>query len=142
MSVGKDTMAGGKTCEERVRLMYGYASQMSEAVSAGQITRELLGTSFFCQLAATKGVELIGEEAWELNKAGFSLGDAIDLRAIGQMRHRMVHHYDAINWSFVEEAVFEDIPELVGLLEESCRELGIELDLEDAEDSEEDNPAE
>ena len=40
------------------------------------------------------------------------------MATIAGMRHRMVHHYDGIDWSLVEEALFEDIPELVKRLSE------------------------
>ena len=82
------------------------------------MSRESLGRSVVHQLAATKALELVGEQAWLLDREGVDLGEGIDLATIAGMRHRMVYHYDGIDWSLVEEALFEDIPELVKRLSE------------------------
>jgi uncharacterized protein with HEPN domain len=60
-----------------------------------------------------KAIELIGEQAWELRKAGVDLGRAIPLAEIAGMRHRLVHHYEGVDWNVVEAIPRDDIPALV-----------------------------
>ena len=127
MSNGRDIPQQSAEFAERFRNMYRYAKQLDTCVSIGRVTRESLGRSYFDQAAVTKMIELVGENAWQIRKLGYDLGADVDLTAIAGMRHRMVHHYEGINWSYVEEAVFEDIPLLVNQLEALAKEYGIEL---------------
>ena len=110
-----------------VRLMYKYASALSGLVGSGEVTREALGRSALVQAGVVKHLELIGEEAWKLLDSGLDLGEGVPLIAMANMRHRMVHAYEGVDWSVVEEATFEEVPELVASLEEACARLGIEL---------------
>lgn len=111
----------------RLGLMYRYAKQLNNSVASGRVTRESLGSSYYDQAAVTKLIELVGENAWQIRKLNVDLGHGIDLMAIASMRHRMVHHYEGIDWSFVEEAAFEDIPQLVLQIEDVAIDLGIDL---------------
>ena len=117
----------GMSNEEHAALLYKYAFQLNELVASGRITREGLGLSQLDQWAVTKALELIGEEAWILSKAGYDFGPDIPLSEIGQMRHHLVHHYEGVDWSIAEEAAFEDVPELVGNLRPVLEERGIEV---------------
>lgn len=45
-------------------------------------------------------------------KLGADLGPDIPLSDIAGMRHILVHHYDGVDWSLVEEVAFHDIPKL------------------------------
>lgn len=109
---------GIDSCPRHLRLLFDYARQAAQLVESGEVSRESLGRSVVHQLAATKALELVGEQAWLLDREGVDLGEGIDLATIAGMRHRMVHHYDGIDWSLVEEALFEDILELVKRLSE------------------------
>lgn len=115
------------TNEEHAALLYKYARQLDELIATGQLTRERLGTSQVDQWAITKALELIGEEAWQLSKAGYDLGPDIPLTEIGLMRHRLVHHYEGVNWNIAEEAAFEDVPKLVKDLRPILEARGIEI---------------
>lgn len=112
--------------EDWVRLMYKYAAQLDQEVRSGELLPERLGRSLSTQWAVVKAIELIGEEAWKLHKAGYDLGDTIRLDEIAGMRHHLVHHYDGIDWNIIEDVVSRDIPELVADLEEAMLQRGIE----------------
>ena len=86
-----------------------------------------MGRSYNDQAAVTKMIELVGENAWQIRKLGYDLGEDVNLSAIAGMRHRMVHQYEGINWSYVEEVAFEDIPELLARFEAFALAQGIEL---------------
>ena len=111
-----------------IQRMYKYASTLVRLIESGEVSRELLGTSELVQAATVKYLELIGEEAWQLLKADVSLGEDVPLPQIANMRHRMVHAYEGVDWSIVEEAAFEDVPQLVKSLEGTIRELSLEID--------------
>lgn len=58
----------------------------------------------------------------------YKYGDDIPLRQIANMRHRMVHACEGVNWNVVEEAAFEDVPHLIGSIEKTSRKQSIRLD--------------
>lgn len=107
--------------------MYKYAKTLNSLVENGELTRESLGRSQLVQAGAVKFLELIGEEAWQLTKAKIDLGPDVPLLQIANMRHRMVHAYEGVNWSVVEEAAFEDVPQLIANIEEACASRSIHL---------------
>lgn len=115
-----------KPPEVYIRRMYLHASSLKELVDNGEVTPELLGTSRIVQMATVKALELVGENAWQLAKTGFSLGGGIDLASIASMRHRMVHEYEGVDWGVVHDAAFEEIPALVIALDHEMKVLGIE----------------
>ena len=88
-----------------LRLLLAYARQAAQLVESGEVGRESLGRSVVHQLAATKALKLVGEQAWLLDRGGVDLDEGID-------------------WSLVEEARFEDVPERVERLSELIRGQG------------------
>ena len=114
-----------RNATEHVQALYRYASQLATEIAENRLTRESLGINLLDQWAVTKALELIGEEAWELDKIGFDLGPSIPLHQIAGVRHRLVHHYDGVDWSVAQEVAFEDVPQLVVDLEREMHKLGI-----------------
>lgn len=49
--------------------MYRYVSELSRDVVEGGITSETLGRSTLLQRSVSKGIELIGEAAWQLKNS-------------------------------------------------------------------------
>lgn len=97
--------------------MYEHATELASLGKSEKITPEKLGMDSLVQLATVKALELIGEQARQLRKLAYDLGPDIDLAEIAGMRHRMVHHYEGIDWGVVYEATFEDVPRLAEALE-------------------------
>ena len=108
-------------------LMYRYANELTEDIRAEGITPETLGRSTLQQRSVTKGIELIGEAAWQLSKLGADLGDDIPLSDISGMRHIIVHQYDGVDWGIVEEVAFKDVPKLRDALFDVLHERNIEI---------------
>ena len=103
-------------------LMRRYVSELARDVREEHITPESLGRSTLLQRSVTKGIELIGEAAWQLRKLGADYGPDVPLEDIAGMRHILVHHYDGVDWNLVEEVAFRDLPRLEEALERVARE--------------------
>ena len=61
---------GIDSCPRHLRLLLDYARQAAQLVESGEVSRESLGRSVVHQLAATKALELVGEQAWLLDREG------------------------------------------------------------------------
>ena len=79
-------------------------------------TRAELRTNRILQLALAHLVQVVGEAATRVSRAGQTLYPEIPwARAIGT-RHRMVHDYDRIEYDVVWDTIAEDFPPLVAAL--------------------------
>lgn len=107
-------------------LLYRYSAELADMIRAECITPDSLRCSVMQQRAVVKSLELIGEQAWLLDKAGERI-PGVELHLLGGMRHRLVHNYEGINWNVVEDAAFVDNEELLVLLESEVGMLGENL---------------
>lgn len=105
-------MAARDESSELILQMYKYASAVSAMVGSGRITREGLGRSIAAQWMMTTPLQQIGECAWRLDRLGEDIGESIPLRKIAALRHRLVHHYEGIDWNVAEGVIFEGVPKL------------------------------
>ena len=112
--------------EYYLALMYRYVKELADDIQSEGITPEKLCKSTLLQRSVSKGIELVGETAWQLDKLGADLGPDIPLRDIAGMRHLLVHHYDGVDWAMVEEVAFDDIPKLLPSLEAVMQEHNID----------------
>ena len=80
-------------------------------------TRSELRTNRLLQLALVHLVQVVGEAATRVSRAGQALYPEVPwARAIGA-RHRIVHDYDRIEYDVVWDTIAEDFPPLVAALE-------------------------
>ena len=80
-------------------------------------TRAELRTNRILQLALVHLVQVVGEAATPVSRAGQARYPEIPwAQAIGT-RHRMVHDYDRIEYDVVWDTIAEDFPPLVAALE-------------------------
>ena len=114
-----------KSEEHYIALMHRYATELARDVREEGITPDRLGSSTLLQRSVTKGVELIGEAAWQLKKLGTDLGPDVPLTEIAGMRHVLVHHYDGVDWNIVEEVALQDVPALESALARIMESRGI-----------------
>ena len=112
---------------EYLQRMYAFAAKLSRYVERHELTPEKLGVNEDHQWAVVTPLNVIGDAAAKLRNRGFDAGPNIPLGDIADMRNRLVHNYEGINWSFVEEAVFEDIPQLLVNLKQLMEERGVPL---------------
>ena len=110
-----------------IQRMHKYAVTLMRFVESGEITRESLGLSKLVQAGTVKYLELIGEEAQRLLKVDADFGESMNLVEMAGFRNRVVHAYDGVDWGIVEEATFDEVPELVKTLEAIATERGITL---------------
>jgi uncharacterized protein with HEPN domain len=68
-------------------------------------------------LAIVKALEIIGEAAYQVSKAGKDGLPQIPWEDIIGMRHRLVHAYFDINLDILWQTIQEDLPPLVAELE-------------------------
>jgi uncharacterized protein with HEPN domain len=67
--------------------------------------------------ALVKAAEIVGEAAYQMNKASRAENPGIPWEDIIGMRHRLVHAYFDINLDILWKTTQEDLPSLVAQLE-------------------------
>lgn len=70
------------------------------------------------QLALTRLVELIGEAAYKLPSEIRELYPEIPWRHVINMRHRLIHGYDFVDYEILWETIKNNLPELLERLEQ------------------------
>ena len=80
-------------------------------------TRDELDTDRMLTLALMKEIEIIGEAAYQMAEESRAEATGIHWPAIINMRHRLVHDYQAIDLTVLWKTIQEDLPSLVAALE-------------------------
>ena len=111
--------------EEQVQRMYLYASALVRMQESGYLTREKISVNHHLQMEAAMHFQIVGEAAAALERAGYELGGSIPVGDIVGLRNRVSHDYEGVNWSILEDILFEDIPILVHDLTSIMNERGI-----------------
>ena len=111
--------------EEQVQRMYRYASALVRMQESGYLTREKISVNHHLQMEAAMHFQIVGEAAAALERAGYELGGSIPVGDIVGLRNRVSHDYEGVNWSILEDILFEDIPILVHDLTSIMNERGI-----------------
>lgn len=81
-------------------------------------SRETLDQERMLQLSLARLVELIGEAASKIPEEIREKWKGVPWREIINMRHRLIHGYDLLDLDILWQTVEEDLPALVGQLEE------------------------
>lgn len=81
-------------------------------------SRETLDQERMLQLSLARLVELIGEAASKIPEEVREKWKGVPWREIINMRHRLIHGYDLLDLDILWQTVEEDLPALVGQLEE------------------------
>jgi uncharacterized protein with HEPN domain len=80
-------------------------------------TRSELGTSLLLQHALVHVIQVVGEAATRVSRAGQLAHPEIPWGEAIATRHRMVHGYDRIDYDVVWDTIIEDFPPLIAALE-------------------------
>ena len=80
-------------------------------------TRSELETNKMFQFALVHAVQVIGEAATRVSRAGQTAHPEIPWSDAIATRHRMVHGYDRIDYDVVWDTIAEDFPPLIAALE-------------------------
>ena len=92
------------------------AAREAREFSTG-LSREQFEGSTLHQHAITKTLEIIGEAARKISEQTRDAHPEVPWQDIIAMRHRLVHEYFRIDLEKVWDAVQNDIPELIRLIE-------------------------
>lgn len=116
------------TPEEQVQRMYRYANALVRMQDSGYLTREKLSSSHHLQMETAMHFQVVGEAAAALERMGYDLGGSIPVGDVVGLRNRVSHNYEGVNWSMLEDILFEDIPVLVADLVKIMAERSIPRD--------------
>lgn len=79
--------------------------------------REDLDTDRLLTLALTKLVEIIGEAAYQTSSSARAQYPEFPWQDVTDMRHKLVHHYYALNRRILWLTISKDVPAILPLLE-------------------------
>ena len=104
--------------EDRERLQHMLEAAKEAIGFVERRTRGELDTDRMLTLALMKEIEIIGEAAYQMAEPSRSESTGIHWPAIINMRHRLVHEYQAIDLTVLWKTVQEDLPPLIAALED------------------------
>ncbi len=104
--------------QQRVQKIYDYALKLLMYIEEHKITKDDLLNDYSLQWLVTTPLYNIGEHAYCLSSEYKSKHNYIPWTMISGLRHRLVHDYDGTNWSIIADVVFEELPALVGQLDD------------------------
>ena len=102
-----------KSDQERLKKIIGIWSELKSAIAQHEITKEKLMDDQFLQWAVTTPLYNIGEHIYQLSKELKQEYPEIPWSMVSGLRHRLVHDYDGINWSFIVDVIFDDMDPFV-----------------------------
>ncbi|PKQ27479.1 MAG: hypothetical protein CVT63_07800 [Candidatus Anoxymicrobium japonicum] len=85
-------------------------------------SREELNTDEMLCLALTRLMEIVGEAATRISRAGQERHERIPWAQIVGLRNRLIHGYDAVDLDILWDIVQQDLPPLIAELQEIVEE--------------------
>jgi uncharacterized protein with HEPN domain len=101
--------------ETRLRHMLDHAVEAVEMCSSR--IREDLDTDRMLNLSVVRLLEIVGEAASRVSESFRELHPEIEWRGIINLRHRIVHGYDAVDLDIAWRIIRDDLPPLIQQLE-------------------------
>ena len=108
------------TDDERVKKVCKYALELHEYVTDHQVQRDDLIGNRDLQWLVTTPIFNMGENASHLSQQYMEAHSEIPWRRIANLRNRLVHDYDGINWEIIADVIFDDLPQLIESLKPLC----------------------
>lgn len=105
-----------KTDVERLKKIVTIWKALTSEIEKRAITPEVLLTDSFSQWAVTTPLYNIGEQVYNLSNELKECYPAYPWSRVSGLRHRLVHDYDGINWSIVNDIVFRDMEPFVAMV--------------------------
>lgn len=112
-----------KTDKERLKKIVAIWEDLSLQMRQRKITEEQLLNDEFSQWAVTTPLYNIGEQVYQLSGALKESYSELPWSMISGLRHRLVHDYDAINWTIIVEVIFEDMEPFVRAVKQILDEM-------------------
>ncbi len=104
--------------QQRIQKIYENATKLYNYILENKLKKEDLLSEFSLQWLVTTPLYNIGEHVYNLSNEYKEAHSEIQWSMIAGVRHRLVHDYDGTNWSIIADVVFEELPILIGQLEE------------------------
>ena len=104
--------------QQRICKIYENATKLYNYILENKLKKEDLLSEFSLQWLVTTPLYNIGEHVYNLSNEYKEAHSEIQWSMIAGVRHRLVHDYDGTNWSIIADVVFEELPILIGQLEE------------------------
>jgi uncharacterized protein with HEPN domain len=101
--------------EIRIRHMRDHAHEAVEML--GDITREELKNDRKLQLALVQLIEIVGEAASRIPEDVRKTHQSVPWQLAADMRNKLIHGYDVIEYAIVYDTVKDDLPVLVQQLD-------------------------
>src|ERR1043166_1417111 len=95
--------------------MREFAQKALDIVSA--LTPEQFSQDEILQLAVTRLLQNAGEAAYKTEREFRALHPEIPWRGIIDFRHRLVHHYDDLDYDFIWAVATQDTAQLIELID-------------------------
>ncbi len=108
---------------DRIRLQHMLDAAKECMECARKRSRSELDTDRKLALALVKGIEIIGEAAYQVSDETRDKLSEIPWEDIIAMRHRLVHAYFDINLDILWQTVQQDLPLLINMLERALETL-------------------
>ncbi|MFR3786158.1 MAG: DUF86 domain-containing protein [Agathobaculum desmolans] len=102
-----------KPDQERLKKIISIWTELQSEMVQHEITKDKLMSDQFSQWAVTTPLYNIGEHVYQLSKELKKEYSEIPWNMVSGLRHRLVHDYDGINWSFIVDVIFDDIDPFV-----------------------------
>ena len=87
-------------------------------------TQEKLEEDWEAQYALARCVEIVGEAGKRLGPQFHQAHATLPWKLITGMRDKLIHHYDQVSPTILWQTVTEDLPRLLGVVEEALRVTG------------------
>ena len=113
---------------DRIRRIVSVGRDLAGCVERNGITRGLILIDQDIRWMVSMPVFDISEQVSRLSEAFLQERPIEGAYAIAGMRNRMAHGYADVGYEFIADAVFEDVPALVGRCKEILADLGLSAD--------------
>lgn len=104
--------------KERLKKIKQSWEKLNKEISERNISKEDILNDTFIQWAVTTPIYNIGEQVSHLSNEIKQQHDDIPWNKISGLRNRLVHDYEGINWIFIVEVIFTDLPEFISKIDE------------------------
>jgi uncharacterized protein with HEPN domain len=91
--------------------------ELQKYLQDNAVTRDDLINTVSLQWLVTTPLYNIGEHVYYLSDDFKKAHDNIPWAMISGLRHRLVHDYEGTNWNIIANVVFDDLPNLLDMVE-------------------------
>ena len=102
-----------KSDKERIKKIIEIWNSLKKQIEEHNITKELLLNDEFSQWAVTTPLYNIGEQVYKISSELKAQYPEIPWNVVSGLRHRLVHEYEGINWTIINEVIFSEMEDFI-----------------------------